>query len=201
MQAHYVLQARRGAVGVAPDLERGVTGIAAGRRETIGEAGVGWRRRTESRSMISGMIRFCLCTTFSLSSGRSARFQTACSQAYYTVFRDSKRPSERHNRRALASRLDCQCSERPRVPRAGPRQDQEVWSPILIVVPLTPGRANPARGRTPRGVAREHRESKPAVKQEPSSSEKELKTKPSARRQKLADYASVPVYNILDFAS
>ena len=128
-------------------------------------------------------------------------FQTACSQAYYTVFSDSiSDPFERHNRRALASRLDCQCSERPRVPRAGPRQDQEVWSPILIVVPLTPGRANPARGRTPRGVAREHRESKPAVKQEPSSSEKELKTKPSARRQKLADYASVPVYNILDFA-
>ena len=47
----------RGAVGVAPDSERGVTGIAAGRRETIGEAGVGWRRRTES------MIGFCLRTT------------------------------------------------------------------------------------------------------------------------------------------
>ena len=42
----------RGAVGVAPDSERGVTGIAAGRRETIGEAGVGWRRRTESTSMM-----------------------------------------------------------------------------------------------------------------------------------------------------
>ena len=36
--------------------ERGVTGIAAGRRETIGEAGVGWRRRTESWSMM-GLCR------------------------------------------------------------------------------------------------------------------------------------------------
>ena len=46
----------------------------------------------------------CRPTTFSLSSGRSARFQTACSLGYYTVFSDSKRPFERHNRRALASR-------------------------------------------------------------------------------------------------
>ena len=73
-------------------MARGVTGIAAGRRETIGEAGVGWRRRTES------LIGFCLRTTFSLYSVRSARFQTACSLGYYTVFSDSKkRPLERHN--------------------------------------------------------------------------------------------------------
>ena len=40
----------------------------------------------------------------SLYSVRSARFQTACSLGYYTVFSDSKRTFERHNRRALASR-------------------------------------------------------------------------------------------------
>ena len=56
MQAHYVLQAMvDGIWEMAP--ERGVTGIAAGRRETIGEAGVGWRRRTESWSMMGLLCR------------------------------------------------------------------------------------------------------------------------------------------------
>ena len=47
---------------VAP--ERGVTGIAAGRRETIGEAGVGWRRRTESWSMM-GLLSCEYCNRIS----------------------------------------------------------------------------------------------------------------------------------------
>ena len=82
---------------------RGAAVVVSSTGNSRGSTGA--RRRPRRRSGPSRpMIRFCLCTTFSLSSGRSARFQTACSQAYYTVFRDSKRPSERHNRRALASR-------------------------------------------------------------------------------------------------
>ena len=72
-----------------------------------------WRRRTES------MIGFCLCTTFSLYSVRSARFQTACSLGYYTVFSDSKkRPLERHNSARWPHRtLDANALEVPKVPR------------------------------------------------------------------------------------
>ena len=102
----------RGAVGVAP--ERGVTGIAAGRRETIGEAGVGWRRRTESRFMRDGYL--CLAQLLARSSPRG--FQTACSLGYYTVFVTLNDPLERHTARALASRnglkpyMLCECQER-----------------------------------------------------------------------------------------
>ena len=80
--------------------ERGVTGIAAGRRETIGEAGVGWRRRTESRFMRDGYLS--LAQLLARSSPRG--FQTACSLGYYTVFVTLNDPLERHTARALASR-------------------------------------------------------------------------------------------------
>ena len=89
-----------------------------------------WRRRTES------MIGFCLCTTFSLYSVRSARFQTACSLGYYTVFSDSKkRPLERHNSALASRRLDCQSSATLSAKRSkGPaRQNQEAWSPCASV--------------------------------------------------------------------
>ncbi len=70
---------------------RGVTGIAAGRRETIGEAGVGWRRRTESWSMMGLLSRASNrislpCTTL-VSDGRASRgLNCASVKAYYTVF-------------------------------------------------------------------------------------------------------------------
>ena len=98
------------------------------------------------------MIGFCLCTTFSLYSVRSARFQTACSLGYYTVFSDSKkRPLERHNSALASRRLDCQSSATLSAKRSkGPaRQNQEAWSPCVIPlgVALTPVRAPaPARG-------------------------------------------------------
>ena len=109
----------RAAVGVAP--ERGVTGIAAGRRETIGEAGVGWRRRTESWSMM-GLLSCARTGYLSLAQllARSSPrgFQTACSLGYYTVFVTLNDPLERHTARALASRnglktnMLCKCQER-----------------------------------------------------------------------------------------
>ena len=98
-----------------------MTGIAAGRRETIGEAGVGWRRRTESWSMMGLLCRGCVtgslpCKTFS--SFAPAQIQTACSLGYYTVFVTLNDPLERHTARALASRnglktyMLCECQER-----------------------------------------------------------------------------------------
>ena len=143
------------------------------------------------------MIGFCLRTTFSLYSVRSARFQTACSLGYYTVFSDSKkRPLERHN-----SLVDCQCSATLSAKRSkGPaRQNQEAWSPCTPVCGgLTPGRAPaPARGVERRAASHVSIGNRNQQSNRSRLHLRRSKTKPSTR-QKLAGYprlcTSVPVY-------
>ena len=109
----------RAAVGVAP--ERGVTGIAAGRRETIGEAGVGWRRRTESRFMTGllcrrGVNRIPALHNFSLRSLRAV-FKRAFP---WPITQYSNRPFDRQTAFACETTgcLESQCSGVPRCQRA-----------------------------------------------------------------------------------
>ena len=139
MQAHYVLQAMV-AVGVAP--ERGVTGIAAGRRETIGEAGVGWRRRTESKSMTGLLCRVCnripALHNFSLRSLRAV-FKRAFP---WPITQYSNRPFDRQTAFACETQdalAECSAmSQGSEVPRARTAESGSLDYVIPLVVALMP---------------------------------------------------------------
>ena len=162
------------------------------------------------------VIGFCLRTTFSLYSVRSARFQTACSLGYYTVFSDSKkRPLERHNSALASRRLDCQCSATLRVPR-GPRARHGRIRKLGAPVPLcdsscgglTPGRAPaPARGverRAASHVSIGNRNQQSNRSRLYLRRSKKRSLPPEGKNSRVSPefaIASVPVYNILDFGS
>ena len=109
--------------------ERGVTGIAAGRRETIGEAGVGWRRRTESWSMTGLLCRVCnripALHNFSLAFALPAVYR-AFPRLLHSILLDRSTVKQRSPVRGPTGALIANACERSAKGVKGPaRQNQE----------------------------------------------------------------------------